>query len=77
MPRSVFDKPPDKLRVLLAGYLAAQNMGMDELGAVMGCSRQRASRKVNSPGTLTVDELRTIQRGLHIPADEIRAAIKF
>lgn len=79
MPRTTFrpQRDQDKLRVLLAGYQRERAMTDDDVGRVLGCTRPTVAVKLKEPERMTLAELRMIQRGLNIPAEEIRAAIKF
>jgi len=52
-------------------------MTNQDISHILGCSVPTAAVKMKEPERLTLAELRMIQRGLNIPADEIRTAIKF
>lgn len=65
--------PYDPLRRLLKGY----GVDGEHLGVALGCCGHTARSRLKEPGTLTVDELRSICIRMGVPADEIRAALRF
>jgi len=79
MPRTTFrpQRDQDKLRIIFAGYQREHEMTNQDISHILGCSVHTAAVKMKEPERLTLAELRMIQRGLNIPADEIRTAIKF
>ena len=66
-----------KLRVLLRGTMKAKGVGWDDLEDILKCSRPTAHRRMTNVGTMTLDELLSLGRGLHIPIDELREAIRY
>lgn len=73
MPR-VKEKEIDfaKVKRLLLGY----EITAKTLSEVLGCSQPTARKKLNSPETLTLGELKKISQRKHIPIDEIRESIQ-
>ena len=59
---------------LLKGYDLGSSR---KLAAVLYCSDYTGRARLKSPGDLTLTELQAICRNGHIPADEIREALKF
>ena len=58
--------------------LKANDLGSGcRLARVLGTCDSTGLSRLNHPGDLTLRELGKICRNGHIPADEIRAAIKF
>ena len=78
MPRTIFEKPdPDApLAALLRGTAITQGKNFSDLGKMIGCSSKTVTARFQRPESFTVGELRALQRGLKIPADDLRAAIK-
>ena len=75
MPKTIFTKPPDRLKALLLGYADAQGLGVEDLGRILGCVRQTAAKKLESPTErLNTTELVKLGRGLNIPVEELRSA---
>lgn len=74
MPRTKFDKTPSRMFVLLNG--SAIGKSREELGAIIGKGAQTASERLKNPDTLTLGELKRLARKLHIPVEDIRAAIE-
>lgn len=79
MPRTKMDKKPKhyELRVLLAGTVKTSGKERADLAKMMGCSNPTVTRRFKDPGSLTLDELTALGRGLHIPIDDLRAAIRY
>ena len=65
--------PYDPLRRLLRGY----GIDGEHLGPALGCCGHTARSRLKEPGTLTYNELRIICDKCGVPADEIRAALRF
>jgi|GEM_PF-2402274 len=65
------------LGLLIIGTVKVTNRERRELAKMMGCSESTVWRRLSEPGTLTVDELTALGRGLHIPIEELRAAIRY
>ena len=74
MPRNKFDKTPSRMFVLLNG--SAIGKSREELGTIIGKGAQTASERLKNPDTLTLGELKRLARKLHIPVEDIRAAIE-
>lgn len=64
--------PWDPMRRLLRGY----GLTATELASILQVSRPTASKRLQQPGTLTLDELFTINRRKGIPMDEIKEALR-
>lgn len=58
---------------LIKGY----GFNQTSFATLLGCSRATAKKKLENPKLLTLDELDTLRRFGHVPADEIRGSIKF
>ena len=58
---------------LLKGY----DLNCVSLSKVLGCCKTTASLKLKEPDRITLADLRQICRSGCVPAEEIRAAIKF
>ena len=81
MPRNYFDKSKRHPRnmdlgVLILGTMEMLGKDYAALGDIMGCSESTARNRMKSPGKLTVDELAALSRGLPIPIEKIREAIR-
>lgn len=75
MPRTKLDIPDHReLRVLLGGTMRTEGATMERVGRILNCSPSTAQRRMKDPGSLTLDELARLGRGLHIPIDELRSA---
>ena len=79
MPRTKMDKKPRhyELQVLLRGTVTTNERSRPELAKMMNCSNPTVTRKFKDPGSMTLDELTALGRGLHIPIDDLRAAIRY
>ncbi len=79
MPRTKLDKKPKHydLQVLLRGTVDTNERTRPELAKMMQCSNPTVTKKLKDPGLLTLNELTALGRGLHIPIDELRAAIRY
>ena len=65
------------LRVLIKGTAAADERDWPELARMMGCSEPTVRRRFQDFGSMKLDELVALGRGLHIPIDDLRAAIRY
>ena len=65
-------KPWAPVERLLRGY----GLTPTNLASTLQVSRPTATRRLEQPGTLTLDELHTISTRWHIPMEEIREAVK-
>lgn len=70
-------KPPDKLRMLLVGYIEATGTTRDDLGRIIGTCDDTARKRVKNPDEMTIGDLKRIGKSLGIPVDELRAAITY
>lgn len=79
MPRTKLDRKPRhyELQVLLRGTVDTNERSRPELAKMMGCSNSTVTNKFKNPGSMTLDQLTALGRGLHIPIDELRAAIRY
>lgn len=66
-----------ELRVLLSGTVKVSGKERSDLAKMMGCSNPTVTRRFKDPGSMTLDELTALGRGLHIPIDDLRAAIRY
>ena len=73
MPYLKSNEPYAELRRLLKGY----GMTGSRLARVIGKCESTARERLICPGSLTVNELGLICKAGHIPADELRGALKF
>jgi len=73
MPFLKDDKPFIEMERLLRGY----GLIGSRLARVLGKCEATARSKLQCPGSITLFDLARICRDGHIPADEIREAIKF
>ena len=74
MPRLKTPDPPFiAMRRLLLGY----GMNGPLMGAALGVTDKTGKRRLDHPEELTLDDLKKLSRYTDIPADEIRAAIRF
>ena len=64
-------EPWAKMTRLLRGY----QLNPTTLASVLECSRPTATKRMQQPGTLTLDELYAISIRAHIPMEEIREAV--
>ena len=63
--------------VLISGTVKTNETDRASLAKIMGCSEPTVTRRFKDPGSLTLDELTALGRGLHIPIDDLRAAIRY
>ena len=73
MPYLKNSEPYAELRRLLKGY----GMTGSRLARALGKCESTARQRLISPGSLTLYELELICKAGHVPADELRGAIKF
>ena len=73
MPYLKSNEPYAELRRLLKGY----GLTGSKLARVIGKCESTARDRSDRPGSLTVRELELICKNGHIPADELRGALKF
>lgn len=80
MPRTNLCKrevPHAQLGRLIAGAAAVNGTPVGEVAAILGCSDNTARARLRHPGDLTIEEATLLARGLHIPIEELRAAIRY
>lgn len=79
MPKTKMQKAPPHhaLRVLLEGWKQTSGKERADLARMMDCSCPTVTRRFQNPGDLTIDQLTALGRGLHIPIEELRAAIRY
>lgn len=71
-----YTKPRPTPWVTVTRLLRGYGINATSLADILDCSRPTATRRLQEPGTLTLDELHRISTRAHIPIDEIREAIK-
>lgn len=64
-----------RLRVLIQGTIAALGKSTDDVARIWDCSNPTVLKRLREPGSITIDQLLTLGRGLGIPLEEIRNAI--
>ena len=75
MARTILDKRPSKLFILLNG--AAAGKSADELANILNKSPGTTRKRMRQPEDLTLAELKRLGRGLHISIDDLRQAITY
>lgn len=73
MPYIAKKKEFELVSVLAIGY----GKTVPKVAKVLGCTPPTARKKMEHPELLTLGDLKKLCKGLHISADEIRAAIRF
>jgi len=73
MPYIPSDKPFAEMERLLRGY----GLTTSRFARVLGKCEATARYKLRNPGYLTLYDLQRVCREAHIPAEEIRGAVKF
>lgn len=78
MPRvkPLVTKPHAKLCALIAGYREEAGVEWQAVAEMAGFSRSTLHVRRHKPETFTLDELSRIRRGLNIPLEEMREAIR-
>lgn len=81
MPRTKLDerRMPKHAAVgkLIIGTAAMMDVGTAGISEILDCCNNTAIHRLRNPGELTLDELVRLGRGLHIPIDELRSAIRY
>ena len=79
MPRVNLGRKPenDALVKLIWGAAAAENAGHGKMADIAGFSIRTLQERKKDPSKFTVEELRKLGRGLHIPIEEMRAALRY
>lgn len=72
MPRIKQPEPWGKMTRLLRGY----GLSGPELAKILGCSAPTARKRLENPGTLSLEEIYAISCRAHVPMEELRAAIQ-
>ncbi len=79
MPRTNLGRKPenDALVKLLWGAAAAEGVGQERMAQMAGMALRTLYARKKDPSKLTVEQLRKLGRGLHIPVEEMRAALRY
>ena len=79
MPMTKLQRKPRhfELSVLITGTVKTNETDRASLARMMGCSEPTVTRRFKDLGSLTLDELIALGRGLHIPIDDLWAAIRY
>ena len=80
MPRTNLCKrevPHARLGRLIVGAVGLQSNPAAQVAAILKCSENTARARLRCPGDLTLSEATSLARGLHIPIDEFRDAIRY
>ena len=75
MPRLKKEDRYDRLKKMIRGEMADQNVSIEKLGRYTGYHRNTMSERLQHPETLTLYEISQIAIALDIPAEDIRSAI--
>jgi len=65
------------LMSMLAAAKTANEKDHKDLARIIGRGTATMTRRLEDPGSLTLDELTALGRGLHIPIEDLRAAIRY
>ena len=77
MPRTRLDKKPnEKLATLVNGYVYRFGGTPKAAAAKMKKDYKTFCRKLNDPGSMTIDYLLDFARAYNVPIEELRAAIE-
>ena len=76
MPRTRLDPQPHPLSRLIWGAIKASGRTLEDACTQYMCG-STLCRRLKNPETFTVGELKALSKSLHIPADDIRACMKF
>lgn len=71
------DLEHEELGCLIAGTVALRGYGAAKVAAILGTSENTARARIKNPGSLTVDEMTKLGRGLGIPIEKLRDAIQY
>ena len=79
MPRVNLGRKPenDALVKLIWGAAAAEDACQEKVAGMAGFSIRTLQKRKKDPSKFTVEELRKLGRGLHIPIGEMRAALRY
>jgi len=69
--------PHAQLARLIIGFLGLRHNPAADVAAILGCSENTARSRLKNPGEMTVSELTSLGRGLHIPIEDLRASIRY
>ena len=61
--------------VTVRRLLLGRELDATALAKVLGCSYNTAKKRLDNPGSITLEELDRVCRSGHVPMDDIRAAI--
>ena len=65
------------LKSMIDAAAVANNKKNEDLARIIGRGTATMTRRNMNPGSLTLDELTALGRGLHIPIEDLRAAIRY
>ena len=65
------------LKSMIDAAAVANNQKNEDLARIIGRGTATMTRRLEDPGSLTLDELTALGRGLHIPIEDLRAAIRY
>lgn len=71
------DVKHEALGALISGTAAVHGYGVAKLAGILGTSENTARARIRNPGSLTVDEMTKLGRGLGIPIERLRDAIQY
>ena len=78
MPRTRLDRNKNEaLCVLVNGYVRMNHGTVKEAAEYMRRDYRTLCRRLEKPGSFSIDELLDLGRKMHIPIDELRAAIRY
>ena len=69
--------PHAQLARLIIGFLGLRHNPAADVAAILNCSENTARSRLKNPGEMTVSELTSLGRGLHIPIEDLRASIRY
>lgn len=65
------------LKSMICEAKEANHKDHKDLARILDCGTATMTRRLSNPGSLTLDELTALGRGLHIPIEDLRAAIRY
>ena len=65
------------LMSMLTAAKTANDKDHKDLPRIIGRGTATMTRRLEDPGSLTLDELTALGRGLHLPIEDLRAAIRY
>ena len=69
--------PHEEVSRLIIGFLGLRHNPAADVAAILNCSENTARARLRYPGDMTLAEVTAVCRGLHIPIEELRAAIRY